>query len=143
MLYTNNMDIITEVKKLNLDPEDYIVIGSGILSALKIRSTDDVDLVVTKEVYAKYKAKGWAEKIWAKGDPTISKGIYEMGTDWGDDTSLFSLQELMADKVIVDGVNFISLNKLKQWKLAKGRAKDLADVTLINEYIKTHENISD
>lgn len=130
------MNIIQEVKKLKLDPGSYIVVGSGLLAALSIRQTSDVDLVVSKDVYNKYKSLGWYEKTWPKGDPTISQGIYEFGTDWGDDKNIFTLEDLLSDKQVIDGINFVSLQRLRDWKLTKGREKDLADVALIDAYLK-------
>lgn len=129
------MNIITEVKKLKLELDQYIVIGSGILSALGIRATDDVDLVVSQAIYDSYKKQGWSEKNWPMGEPTISNGIYEMGTDWGDDTNTYHLDDLLKNKQILQGVNFVSLEFLKKWKLAKGRSKDLADIKLIDDYL--------
>lgn len=129
------MNIITEVKKLKLEPDQYIVIGSGILSALGIRATDDVDLVVSQTIYDYYKKQGWSEKNWPMGEPTVANGIYEMGTDWGDDTNIYHLADLLRNKQVVEGVNFVSLDFLKKWKLAKGRSKDLADVKLIDDYL--------
>ena len=132
------MNIIQEVKKLKLDPSDYIVVGSGLLSALNIRRTSDVDLVVSQAIYEEYKAKGWDEKMWPKGDPTISQDIYEFGTDWGDDKNILTLEDLLSDRLVIEGVNFVSLQRLRYWKLTKGREKDLADVALIDNYLKQH-----
>ena len=129
------MDIIDEVKKLNLDPNDFIVTGSGILHVLGIRKTDDIDLAVSKRAVKNLDKNVWKKKDWPKGDPTYSNGIYDIGTDWGDDKNVYTFEELMNDKTAVQGVNFISLSFLKQWKQNKGREKDLADLKLIDAYL--------
>ena len=49
----NKTDFIKAVKDLELKPEDYIVIGSGILVALGIREADDIDIVVSKDAFDK------------------------------------------------------------------------------------------
>lgn len=131
------MDIINEIKKFNLDPNEFIVVGGGILCVLGIRDTNDIDLVVEKKIYnALLGQSGWTEKKWPKGDPTISKDICEIGTDWGDDKKVYTYNELRHNSVCIQGINFISLEFLKEWKFNKGREKDKRDVELINKYLK-------
>lgn len=50
-------DFIRTVKELNLDPSDYVVIGSGVLCALGLRDADDVDVIVSEPVFVALKNK--------------------------------------------------------------------------------------
>jgi hypothetical protein len=130
------MNIIKEVKKLNISRNDCIVVGGGILNQLGIRETSDVDLIVKPEIYESFRSlSGWVEKTWPKGAPTLLNGIYELGTDWGDDKHIYGFEEIDRQSIEIDGVKFVSLELLKKWKLAKGRDKDLRDVKLIDDYL--------
>lgn len=130
------MKVSEELKQLDIDPDDCIVVGSGVMGALGIRQTDDLDLCVNQKTYDRFKALGWEEKVWPQGAPTIHHGNVDMGTDWGDDKSIFTLQELNKHMVEIDGVNYINLQFLRSWKVNKGREKDLRDVEMIDEYLR-------
>ena len=57
------MDVIAEVKKLDLPLGQYVVIGSGIMARLGLREANDVDIAVTPDLYAKLRASGeWEEE---------------------------------------------------------------------------------
>ncbi len=130
------MDIFSEIKKLHLNPNEFIVVGGGILCALGIRDTNDIDLIVDKKIYNKFREQGdWIEKKWPKGQPTLSKGIYDVGIDWSDDQKVYTFNGLRNNSVIIQGISFVSLETLKEWKLNKGREKDKRDVELINKFI--------
>ena len=49
------MNILQKVKELNLPEGSYVVEGSGVLDVLGIREANDIDLVVSPEVYEKLK----------------------------------------------------------------------------------------
>lgn len=137
------MNIITEVKKLNIDPDKFVIIASGILNQLGIRESSDIDLIVTPDVYESFQQlDGWEEKTWPVGDPTIQKGIFELCTDWGDDTHTYTFEDVKRNSTEIEGINFITLDFLKKWKATKGRNKDLEDVKLIDKYQDQHENLS-
>ena len=45
------MEIKSKLYELGLNPENAVVIGSGILNALNLRESKDIDVVVTEEKY--------------------------------------------------------------------------------------------
>ncbi len=53
------MNLFEEVKRLDLPPGEYVVIGSGILGALGIRDIADVDLLVSPRVFEQLRERGW------------------------------------------------------------------------------------
>ena len=53
--------VVEMVKSLGLNINDYVVIGGGVLEVLDLRQTVDVDLVVSKSIYGKFKDLGWKE----------------------------------------------------------------------------------
>lgn len=128
------MMIADELKRLGIGPNDCIVVGSGVMGALGIRQTDDLDLCVSQEVYARFKDLGWEEKIWPQGAPTIHSSTVDMGTDWGDDKNIYTFEDLKKHRMEIDGVSYVSLEFLRSWKVNKGREKDKKDIELIDDY---------
>jgi hypothetical protein len=53
------MEIIKEVKSLNLPIGQYVVFGSGPLQIHGIRESNDVDLLVLPGLFEKLKGEGW------------------------------------------------------------------------------------
>ena len=128
------MKVTEELKRLGIDPDDCIVVGSGVMGALKIRQTDDLDLCVKQKTYDRFKDLGWEEKVWPQGAPTIHSGTVDMGTDWGDDKIIYAFEDLKKHTVEINGVTYVSLELLRSWKVNKGREKDKIDIELIDNY---------
>lgn len=53
-----NLSILDKVKALNLPLGEYVVAGAGILEALNIRETNDIDLAVTKDLHRRLRESG-------------------------------------------------------------------------------------
>lgn len=133
----NRTEFIKAVKGLGLSPQDYVVIGSGILAALGLRPVDDIDLIVSESVFRRFEQTGqWQRKGFEDGTYYLLKGIYEIGLDWDGPNARPNLTDLKNQETVIDGVPFIGLERLKTWKAAKGREKDLADLKLIDEHLK-------
>lgn len=138
------MDIFYEIEKLNLPKNEFVVLGSGILAALGIRSADDIDLLIQPQLFEKLKKEGWHyEVIEIEGKPRemISKGITQAFKDfWWEDKTL-SPDKGIARSQQINGINFISLATLLEYKKDMKREKDLRDVALIENYLKTHPEV--
>lgn len=120
--------------------DDAIVIGGGIMNTLGLRQSHDIDIVLPEDQWGKLvdnlrfmKAKKFDDTYFQEQD-----GLIEAWPYWWDmkENVKITFQELQKDTVAVDGVTYISLPFLRQWKIGYGRAKDLADVGLIDEYLK-------
>ena len=134
----NKSSFIKAVKRLKLKPEDYIVIGSGILVALEIRDADDVDIVASKDAFDKLtKDTEWTSKILEDGTQILIKDIYEVGLDRKTQKAHPTLEELKQDQVIIDDIPFISLKHLMDLKFKRGLEKDMKDIDLIKRINET------
>jgi hypothetical protein len=128
--------VMGELEKLALPENSFMVMGSGILDALGIRKSHDIDLVVSDEVYETLLADGWNKKVSSDGHEGIESGIMEAYNDWTDsDAKVKKIDELLLDAEWVNGVPFNSLAKLSLYKARRGQQKDFADLVLIQEYI--------
>jgi hypothetical protein len=137
----NKSNFIKAVKELKLRSEDYVVIGSGIMVALEIREADDVDIVVSQSVFERILAnKDWSRKILDDGSTVLIKDYYEISLDRETQNAHPSLKELKNDQALVDGVPFISLNRVMELKSKRGLKKDIKDISLIKDYAKGINN---
>ena len=129
------MNITTEVKKLDLPLGQYVVIGSGIMAQLGLREANDVDIAVTADLCAKLRASGEWEEGERYGKIFIKKGAVEINPrlDW--ESYPTTAEEAIASAIIIDGVPFMNLNELVKFKRGLGRAKDLADIVIIEAYL--------
>ena len=129
-------EFITAVAELGLQTRDYIVVGSGVLAALGIRSAKDVDLIVSETVFHRFERTGeWQRKDFNDGTYYLVKDIYEVGLDWDSQTLTPNLMDLKRSETIVDGIPFVSLERLRRWKIWKNIPKHLADLALIDDYL--------
>lgn len=130
-------ELIQKIKELDINPKDYIVIGSGLLGALGIREVDDIDLVLGERVFRQLElSRDWERKDYDDGSYYLIDGILEIGLDWDSKDALPNLNDLKSSEVIVESVPFVGPDRLMSWKKKKGRPKDLEDIKLLEAYLK-------
>lgn len=119
-----------------LPVDQIIVIGSGILDRLGIRKTRDVDLAVSDELFTRLlDDEEWLKQLSPWGEEFVTKGEYDVWRGWiTDDSGHPTYDDLLKDSVSIDGIRYMSLDYVYNWKQKKGRDKDLKDLELIDEY---------
>jgi hypothetical protein len=129
------MNIVAEVTKLDLPLGQYVVIGSGIMAQLGLREANDVDIAVTPDLYAKLRASGEWEEEERYGKIFLKKDAVEINPrlDW--ECYSTTAEQAIASATVIDGVPFMNLNELVKFKCGLGRAKDLADIVMIEAYL--------
>lgn len=121
------------VNALALPQKEYIVISGAALALRGIRSTNDVDLVVSKAMYNKLRDKNWKEFVLDDGKKVLSNHGYKVMMQWmGRD-----LSKLKKSEVIINNIPVMSLKDLIDCKTKMGRKKDVADLKLIETYKKS------
>lgn len=134
-------EFFAAVKRLNLPQNEYVVIGSGILCALGIRDTADVDLIVSETLFQTIENTGtWQKDTFEDGSYYLIKDGFEIGREWDSDDLEPNLADLKKDEIIIDDVPFISLERLKSWKQKRGHDIDLLDIRLIENYFKNSQH---
>lgn len=126
-------EIISKVKTLNLPKNSYVVFGSCPLALAGIREANDIDLLVSQEIFAKLKEDGWQELPKSPNDKPLVHDIFEAHENWNFSSYRPTLEQLLAGATIVDEIPFASLEDVRKWKVASGRPKDLADIELIDK----------
>jgi len=138
--------LLKELKKLNLPEGQFAVFGSGPMAIRGIREAGDLDLIVTQAVWDSLLKQGYKveEDDWMVKDADgkvfsfhrelIPVGNIEIWRKWSFIPD--SAEELIENADIFDGVRFVKLDKVIQWKRAFNRPKDKEDVKLIKEYLR-------
>ena len=139
------MDILTKLNELNLNPDNSVVNGSGVLNALGIRLSGDVDLVVPVTVYSELEQTDRFNRGQSYGREVLTDGLLEIGTSWevlGKDQTY---DDLAQNSLIIAGVRYTSLDFLlavkRSWLDGDDvRQKDIDDVELIEKYLAAQPN---
>jgi len=135
------MHIKSKLDEIGLNSESAIVIGSGILSALGLRKSRDIDLVVTKEKYKELYSKKRFKKQLSHGRELLTDNLFEIGKDWVVLGKTWRFNDLIKHSTIIGGVRYITIEfllKAKREWLANGdiRQKDIDDVKLMEKYVE-------
>ncbi len=128
-----------KLDELGLNPQNSIVIGSGILEALGIRKSRDIDLVVAAQDYQRLESRPELKSSSIHDCPILVGDLLEIGRSWpvlGGDRDL---GDLSRQSVVINGVRYVSLDFLlavkESWVVDGGsRPKDLVDIELIKSY---------
>jgi hypothetical protein len=124
-------NLFEEINRLDLNTDDYVIVGGAVLVALGLLEWDgDIDVCVKPEIYDAFKASGWREEIW-QNKMVLKSDAYDVGVGFGE----WSIQDLKEDALLINNVSFISLVKLREWKVQQSRPKDLEHIKLINNYL--------
>jgi hypothetical protein len=123
----NKKDIIKIIKDMKLPLGEYWVTSGAALVLHEVKeTTKDIDLGCTTQLAEQYIKKGCKYRV-SKNNIRIIKvnDTIEMLENW------------FADKIIfIDGLPVGSLESIKKQKAQLGRAKDIEDIKLIDDYIK-------
>ncbi len=138
------MDIFEEVRKQNFPSGHYIVVGSGIMVVKGIRDTQDLDIVVSEALFEQCKAEGWETHEWTKahipGKPWLRKGNVELYIEISRKTGGIPLEGLLAEAEVIQGIPFITLERLIDFKKEYGRQKDFEDIEMIEQYLRNTQS---
>ncbi len=127
-------DKAERIQSLGIKPQDYVVIGGAALELMKIRSTNDIDLVVNQSVYDKFKDKGWKEFVHDDGKRVLTRDGYHLMLQWMG----LNIHDLQKTAVNITSLPIMSMPDLVECKIKLGRRKDLEDVILIKSHGVLH-----
>lgn len=140
------MNIKDKLIEIDLNSDNSIVIGSGILNALNLRESKDIDVVVTEEKYKELSSDSRFKKEENHGKEVLADGLFEIGTSWTVVGKTWRFKDLLDYSIVIEGVRYNSLQFLLEAKkgwLAAGdiRQKDIDDVKLIEDYMDNLKNL--
>jgi hypothetical protein len=104
------MDIYSALREVELDADDFVVVGSSVLRVLGLLDgAGDIDLCVSPSTFEKLERLGWQKNAGQGGKPVLRKGVFDVGIGFGQ----YCLEDLQADALVINDVSFVSLEKLK------------------------------
>jgi len=136
-----NNSIFKKLDSLNLNPDEYIIMGSGIMYALGIRDMEeinDIDILVSENEWEKVKNKGKLKYSKADDSPVISfmddkLCIY---IKWiPSEYTEYTFSKCSKRKQLIQGYPFQTIGDLLEWKIKMGREKDNKHVVAIEKYL--------
>ena len=133
------INIKSKLAGLNLLTDNSIVIGSGIMNALNIRPSNDIDVVVSSSTYENLRTSGKFNVETKHGRQILTDSIFEIGKSWSVLGKDYNLTDLLKESVIINDVHYITLDFLlsvkESWlKDEDVRQKNIEDVQLIKEH---------
>lgn len=126
---------IDMIKRLDLPKNSYVVIGGAVLEALNLRQTHDVDIIVSDEVYRRFRDKErWQEYVQDNGKKILSHNGYNLMHTWMSK----NLKRLQKTQQMIEGIPMMSIDELIDAKRRLGRRKDTEDIVLLTEHQARH-----
>jgi hypothetical protein len=124
--------LLDELKKLKLPADKFAIFGSGPLSIRGLRESNDLDIIVKKDIWDKLDRK-FMIRSSSGGIVLGNIDVCENWLPWFDDLNM-----LIDTADIIDGIRYVKLEYVLKWKKEMNRDKDKKDVKLIDEFLKMH-----
>lgn len=109
------------------------------MDAKGIRVANDLDIVVTPELFESCKEKGWELKLWTKkevpGKPWLKGDGIDLMIDMNYKGVCLTALDLIAEGEKISDIWFINLERLIAFKREWGRPRDFDDIKLIDTYL--------
>ncbi|MCX8193761.1 MAG: hypothetical protein N3G19_00110 [Candidatus Pacearchaeota archaeon] len=118
------------VEKEGISYNDFAVFGSGPLAVRGIRESRDIDIIIRPYIF-----KELSKKYVVDSRGYICQGNIEIAGDW--EPWFKDINILIDDADIINGIRYVKLKYVLEWKKAFNREKDKKDIALIESYLKT------
>lgn len=133
------ISLFDRVKSLNLPVSDFAIFGSGPLIVRGIiPASNDLDIICRGRAWERVKAIGELEYL-SKYDVTVvtmCDGRLTFGTKWA--IGEFDIDELIDGAEEIDGLPFVQLEYVTNYKKISERPKDLQHIEALKAYQLTH-----
>ena len=123
--------LLAQLKALQLPKDEYVVIGSGLLDALGLRTSHDLDLVVSPELFQTLRASGMYTIEKKYTDEVLLHDTVEIWRDWKADAGF---ETLLNSSIEVEGEKFAHPDIIIKRKTERNAPKDIEDIRLLKEY---------
>jgi len=132
-----NKDLFQKVREMKLPLGEYALFGSAPLGIRELKICHDIDIIVTPDLYNKYKKDGWEVETTPDGSEYLGKDEIEIWQDWWPPAS-WDLKKLIQEAEIINDLPFVKLEDVVKWKKMSGRKKDLGDLEIVEKFLHNH-----
>lgn len=126
--------LLGEFRALNLPDGEYAIYGSGPMAVRGIKSTEDLDVIVTEPLYQELKGK-YPEDFAMDTIKRIKIGEIEFYPACAWDPKMSGLEGAIERAELIDGLRFVLLEDLVRWKKEMARPKDFEHIKMIEHYL--------
>jgi hypothetical protein len=127
------MKKIDDLKALDLPEKKYAIFGSSPIAVRNIRETEDIDIIVKKDLWLKLLKTH--KDLFNPIKNTIEINNIEICKNWFHLTPL--IDEMINNAEIIGGLPYVQLKYVIEWKKFSTRKKDIEDMKLIKNYLKS------
>lgn len=136
-----HMEIKGKLNELGINYENSIVIGSGILNALGLRESKDIDIVATEGKYNELAKNNRFKNENKNGRDMLVDELFEIGTSWTVIGKTWVFDDLLPHSTVIGEVRYNKVEFLLEAKRSwiangEGREKDIEDVRLMENYLE-------
>lgn len=133
-----NKELFQKVRDLDLPKGKYALFGSAPLGIRNLKECNDADIIVTEDLWNDIKEKdGFSYE--RKGNSecfTNNDGSIEFWHNWFPWYK--NIDKLLESAEIIDGLPFVKLEYVVEWKKLFGREKDLKDIERVEKFLKNN-----
>lgn len=139
----SNQAKFSALREFNLPTDQYAIIGSGPLGIRNIKAIGDIDIIVTPKLRAILsKEYGVTEENGLK-KIVLPGGVVEAFCEGSftapEAIDAPSIASRIKNAELIDGLPFDSLENVLYYKRKNAREKDLQDIILIEQWMRTHK----
>ena len=122
-------ELIAKTKRVGLEQEQFAVFGSAVMAVRGMREAPNIDIIVTD--------KQWIELL--KTDKPDDEGFIRRGpvkiSNWWFAPTKKPLPQLIKEAEMIDGLPFVQIENVLDYKIGLQSHKDIRDVEMINNYL--------
>lgn len=126
--------LIERLRSFDLPTEDFAIFGSGPMMAHGIKESHDLDIISRGAAWEKAQTLAEVKKSQSGGKVVeLAGGLIELFPDWPDGE--WDINRLIDEAEVIDGIRFVRLKEVLQWKRNRNAPKDPGHIKLIEEYL--------
>lgn len=129
--------LIQKFLSLNLPKDNYAIFGSGPMFAVGLKDLGhDIDVIANKEAWEEAKTLGDSKPTKSGNGQVVElfDGEIEIFNSWGPGE--WDTNDLIKTADEIEGIKFVELEKVLEWKQIMNRDKDKEHIRLIKEYLR-------
>ncbi len=132
---------IDRLRRMRYPLNKILVVGSGIMALAGMKTNDDLDLWAAPDVFKKMKNDRNLKAVMKHG--RLFYESHDEAVEISDQfpcTKKGGINPYLKRAVVVQGIHFMSLEDLRDWKKCMGRPKDKIAVQQINRLLGERDN---